>query len=112
MTAFPSVEWIIQQLREATPVGEVPRFLHRDNDGLYGKGVSKFLKASGVEEVRSTYRSPWQNPFIERYFGSLRRVLLDHLIVLNEEHLNAMISEYVEWYDNHRLHHRYERVAA
>ena len=61
---------IIQQLREATPFGEVPRFMHRDNDGLHGKGASMFLKALDVEEVRSAFRSPWQNPYIERFFGA------------------------------------------
>ena len=104
ITKSPSLEWIIQQLREATPYGEVPRFIHRDNDGLYGKGVSIFLKASGVEEVRSAFRSPWQNPYVERFFGSMRREILNHVIILNEKHLRHLISEYVDWYENHRLH--------
>ncbi len=55
VTDSPSMDWIIQQLREATPFGEVPRFLHRDNDRLYGKGVSKFLKDSFIEDVRSAF---------------------------------------------------------
>jgi transposase InsO family protein len=93
VTESPSLEWIIQQLREATPFGEVPRFIHRDNDGLYGKGVSMFLKASGVEEVRSAFRSPWQNPYIERFFGSMRREILNHVIILNEKHLRRLINE-------------------
>jgi transposase InsO family protein len=104
ITGSPSLEWIIQQLREATPFGDGPRFLHRDNDGLYGKGVKMFLKASGVEEVRSAFRSPWQNPYVERLFGSMRREILNHVIILNEKHLRRLISEYVEWYENHRLH--------
>ena len=79
ITESPSLEWIIQQLREATPFGEVPRFIHRDNDGLYGKGVSLFLKASCVAEVRSAFRSPWQNPYVERLFGSMRREILTRL---------------------------------
>jgi len=104
ITESPSLEWIMQQLREATPFGEGPRFIHRDNDGLYGKDVSKFLKASGVEEVRSAFRSPWQNPYVERFFGSMRREILNHVIILNEKHLRRLINEYVEWYENHRLH--------
>jgi putative transposase len=104
LTECPSWDWIMQQLREATPFGEVPRFIHRDNDGLYGKRGSKFLKDSGIEAVRCAYRSPWQNPFAERFFGNLRRELLDHVIILHEQHLINLISEYVTWYEHFRLH--------
>lgn len=104
VTECPSLDWIIQQLREATPFGEVPRYMHRDNDGLYGKRASQFLKASGIKEVKSAYRSPWQNPFIERFFGSLRRELLDHVILFHEQHLRKLLGEYVTWYENFRLH--------
>jgi putative transposase len=104
VTESPSLNWIIQQLREATPLGEVPRYLHRDNDGLYGKRVSQFLKASGIQEVKSAYKSPWQNPFVERFLGSLRRELLDHVIIFHEEHLRNLLRDYVSWYENYRLH--------
>ena len=72
-TRHPCMDWVIQQLREATPWGVQPRYLFRDNDGMYGKGVRDFLKRTGIEEVRIAYRSPWQNPFIERFIGTLRR---------------------------------------
>ena len=78
-TYHPSMEWVIQQLREATPFGRQPRFLFRDNDGIYGHGVRKFLDSSNIEEVRTAYRSPWQSPYIERFLGTLRRELLDHV---------------------------------
>ena len=104
VTECPTLDWIIQQLREATPFGDLPRFVHRDNDGLYGRRMSNFLKGSGMQEVRSAYRSPWQNPFVERYFGSLRRELLDHVIILHERHLRNLIGQYVNWYENHRPH--------
>jgi transposase InsO family protein len=97
-TYHPSMEWVIQQLREATPFGRQPRFVFRDNDGIYGHGVGAFLKGSGIEEVRTAYRSPWQNPYSERFFGTLRRELLDHVIVLNERHLNRLLREYIEQY--------------
>ena len=97
-TYHPSMEWVIQQLREATPFGRQPRFLFRDNDGIYGDGVRKFLDSCNIEEVRTAYRSPWQNPYIERFFGTLRRELLDHVIVLNERHLNRLLREYIEQY--------------
>ena len=92
------MEWVIQQLREATPFGRQPRFLFRDNDGVYGHGVRKFLDSCNIEEVRTAYRNPWQNPDIERFFGTLRRELLDHVIVLSERHLNRLLAEYIEQY--------------
>ena len=104
ITSSPSVDWTIQQLREATEFGAIPRFMHRDNDGLYGNRVPKFLEDSGIDQVRTAYRSPWQNPFVERYFGSLRRELLDHVIVLSERHLRTLMGEYVDWYENYRPH--------
>ena len=62
---------MIQQLREATPFGLQPRYMFRDNDGIYGDAVSRFLVGTGIEEVKTAYRSPWQNPFVERYGGTL-----------------------------------------
>jgi len=62
-TYAPSMEWVIQQLREVTPFGRQPRYLFRDNDGIYGHGVPAFLKRCGIREVRTAYRSPWQNGY-------------------------------------------------
>ena len=89
-TCSPSMKWVIQQLREATPFGEQPRYLFRDNDGIYGNGVRAFLESSGIEEVRTAYRSPWQNPYAERFGGTLRREMLDHVIILSQRHLERL----------------------
>jgi len=97
-TYHPSMTWVIQQLREATPFGHQPRYLFRDNDGIYGHEVRRFLDACGIKEVRTAYRSPWQNPYVERFFGTLRRELLDHIIVLSQQHLNRLLREYIEQY--------------
>ena len=80
------MRWVIQQLREAMPYDQQPRFLFRDNDGIYGHGVRQFLDSCDIEEVRAAYRCPWQNPFVERFGGTLRRELLDHVIVLGQGH--------------------------
>jgi transposase InsO family protein len=104
-THHPSMEWVIQQLREATPFGRQPRYVFLDNDSIYGHGVRKFLDSCNIEEVRTAYRSPWQNPYIERFIGTLRRELLDHVIVLSERHLNSLLREYIEqYYHAHRPH--------
>ncbi len=65
---------------------------------MYGNGIRAFLERSGIEEVRIAYRSPWQNPFIERFIGTLRRELLDHVIVLNQAHLERLLGQYIDEY--------------
>jgi len=105
VTQIPTMDWIIQQLREAMPYGLQPRFMFRDNDRLYGDGVAAFLKVCGVDEVRTAYRSPWQNPFVERFFGTLRRELLNHIIPFNDRHLYRHVEEFVEeYYHSERPH--------
>jgi putative transposase len=98
VTAHPTMAWVIQQLREAMPFGQRPTYLFRDNDGIYGDAVSRFLVGTGIEEVKTAYRSPWQNPFVERYGGTLRRELLDHVIVLSEGHLKRLLKEFIQEY--------------
>jgi transposase InsO family protein len=97
-TCSPSMNWVIQQLREATPFGRQPRRLFRDNDAIKGNGVIAFLKFCGIREVRTAYRSPWQNPYIERFIGTLRRELLDHVIILSQSHLEQLLCEFTDEY--------------
>jgi len=92
------MNWVIQQLRESMPFGLQPKYLFRDNDGIYGNGVRAFLESCGIKEVRTAYRSPWQNPFVERYIGTLRRELLDHVIVFSQSHLERLLREFIEEY--------------
>jgi transposase InsO family protein len=98
ITSNPSMGWVIQQLREAMPYGRQPRFAFRDSDGIYGGGVRGFLDSCGIEEVRTAYRCPWQNPFVERLVGTLCRELLDHVIVLGQGHLERLLREFIEGY--------------
>ncbi|MFC2174190.1 integrase core domain-containing protein [Acidobacteriota bacterium] len=98
-TAYsPSMNWIIQQLRDATPFGQQPRYVFRDNDGIYGLGVNAFLLRCGIEEVRTAYRSLWQSPYIERFIGTLRAELLNHVIILNERQLRSLLEEFIGQY--------------
>jgi putative transposase len=73
VTAHPTMAWVIQQLREAMPFGIQPFYLVPENEANYGNEVSQFLKRTGIEVVRTAFRSPWQNPFVERHVGILRR---------------------------------------
>jgi len=105
VTRRPHMGWVIQQLRESMPFGLQPKYLFRDNDGLYGHGVRVFLDSCGIEEVRTAYRSPWQNPFVERFIGTLRRELLDHVIVLSQGHLERLLHAFInEYYHVARPH--------
>jgi putative transposase len=97
-TCSPTMEWVIQHLRNAMPFGSQPRYLFRDNDGIYGHGVALFLKSCGIREVRTALQSPWQSPYIERFIGTLRRELLNHVIVLNEAHLERLLREFIDDY--------------
>ena len=111
VTSSPTAAWTAQQLREAFPFDTAPTFLHRDRDGIYGETVSATIKALGIEEVVSAPRSPWQNPYCERVIGTLRRELLDHVIVLGEEHGRRLLKEYVGYYNASRTHLSLEKDA-
>ena len=84
VTANPTMAWVAQQIREAFPWGTAPRYLIRDRDGAYGQSFRSTVTAMGVEEVVTAPRSPWQNPYVERLIGSVRRECLDHSIILND----------------------------
>jgi putative transposase len=98
VTRSPNMAWVTQQLRDTMPFGLQPRYLFRDNDGIYGHGVVLFLQRCGIREVRTALHSPWQNPYVERFIGTLRRELLDHIIVLNEHHLQWLLGEFIAEY--------------
>jgi len=104
VTAHPSAQWTAQQLVEAFPWDEAPKYLLRDRDSIYGELVQRRIKSLGIEEVKTAPRSPWQNPFVERLIGSIRRDCLNHVIVLNEQHLRRILREYFDYYHTSRNH--------
>lgn len=104
ITRHPTDGWCAQQLREATPYSEAPKFLIRDNDSKYGARSARVAKASLIEVLRTPYRAPRANAFCERFLGSVRRECLDHLLILSERHLYTLVKEYVEYYNSMRPH--------
>ena len=94
----PCAEWTAQQIVNAFPYEEAPRFLIRDRDGIYGDYFTKPVESMGIEEVSIAPRSPWQNSYCERVIGSIRRECLDHVIVLNERHLYRILTDYFDYY--------------
>jgi transposase InsO family protein len=104
VTRHPTSAWIVQQLREAFPLGSAPRFLIFDRDVKYGWEVSTAVRSLKMEPVRTSLESPWHNGVAERWVESCRRDLLDHTIALNERHLKRLLSEYVRYYHEDRTH--------
>jgi putative transposase len=103
VTAHPTAMWTAQQLREAFPWDEAPRYWVRDRDPAFD-GLSLTAKAMGIQEVLTAPRSPWQNAHIERFIGSVRRECLDHVIVLSAAGLRRVLNAYVEYYTASRTH--------
>jgi transposase InsO family protein len=106
ITTHPAASWVIQQLREAFPEARVPRFLLYDGDSIFSAEVTAAIRRFEIEPVRAAYRSPWQNAFAERWGGTCRRELLDHVIVLGEGHLRRLLGDYVAYYNAERVHTR------
>ncbi len=111
VTAHPTAKWTSQQIVEAFPYDEAPRFLLRDRDSIYGEFIQRRVENMGIEEVVTAYRSPWQSPFVERLIGSIRRECLNRIIVLNERHLRRILSSYFVYYHESRTHLSLNRNA-
>jgi hypothetical protein len=94
-----TAEWIAQQITEAFPWDEAPRYLIRHRDTSYGAAVTRRLQAMGIRDRPITPRSPWQNGHVERLIGSIRRERLDHVVVLGERHLRHQLANYATYYD-------------
>jgi putative transposase len=104
VTSNPTAKWTAQQIVEAFPWGTVPKYLMRDRDSIYGVFFRNRIKNMGIKEVISAPQSPWQNPFVERVIGSIRRKCTDHVNVLNESHLTSGLCSYFEYYHDDRTH--------
>ena len=104
VTRAPTDAWVAQQLREATPEGQAPRFLIRDNDGKFGPDFARVAAASGIQVLRTPPRAPRANAVCERFLGSVRRECLDHVLVLGERHLRRVLVEYVRYFNHARPH--------
>ena len=111
VTAHPSARWTTQQIIEAFPFDEAPRFMIRDRDLIYGQDFQGRVRNMDIEEIVIAFRSPWQNSFVERLIGSIRRECLDHVIVFNEDHLARILSSYFKYYHESRTHLSLERNA-
>jgi putative transposase len=104
VTAHPTAEWTGQQLREAFPFDQLPRYLLRDRDAIFGDAFRGQVRDMGIQEVLGTPRSPWQRAYVERVIGSIRRECLDHVIVFEEASLRRILRSYLDYYHRSRTH--------
>src|ERR1035441_10457280 len=104
VTAHPTAEWLARQITEAFPWDTVPKYLIRDNDRAFGGAFKARTRAMGIRDRPTSFRAPWQNGYVERLIGSIRRECTDHLIVFNAEHLRRILAKYVAYYNDVRTH--------
>ncbi len=109
VTRHPNAEWVVQQLREAFPEAGPYRYVILDRDSKFDAEVTTFLEATGLKPKRTSIQSPWQNGTAERWVGSCRREILDHVIALNEQHLLRLVRDYVSYYHQDRIHDSLEK---
>lgn len=104
VTANPTAEWTAQQIVEAFPWDTAPKYLLRDRDSIYGEKFKERVHGMNIKNVMTAYHCPWQNPYVERLHGSIRRECTDHVIIHNERHLRRILREYFEYYHEDRTH--------
>jgi len=104
VTRTPTDAWVAQQMREATPFGEGPRFLICDNDDKYGERFEHAVEGAGVELIHTPPYAPKANARCERFIGSVRRECLDHILILSEKHVRRVIHEYCDFFNRARPH--------
>jgi putative transposase len=104
VTHNPTQAWLAHQMTEAFPWDSAPRYLLRDRDASYGPAFRDRVRVMGIKEVVTAPRSPWQNAYVERLIGSIRRECLDHIIVFDEHHLRGVLSRYFQYHQRTRTH--------
>ena len=104
VTRSPTDAWVAQRLREATPFGDAPQYIIRDNDATYGPHFSAVALGTGINVLRTPIKAPRANAICERLLGSVRRECLDHLLIGSEQHLHCVFKEYVAYFNQARPH--------
>jgi putative transposase len=104
VTEHPTAPWTAQQIVDAFPDDSAPSYLLRDRDQVYGEQFRPRVKGMRIDEVLTAPQSPWQNPFAERFIGSVRRECLDHVLGLGERHLRRILTGYFRYYHQARTH--------
>jgi transposase InsO family protein len=104
VTRHPTAEWLARQITEAYPWASAPAYLVRDNDRAYGHVFTSRVRAMGIRDRPISPGSPWQNGYVERLIGTLRRECLDHVLIFGETHLRQILTLYASYYNQSRTH--------
>ena len=104
VTRSPTDQWVAQQLREATPYGQAPKYLIRDNDRKFGPSFARVATTSGIKVLRTPYRTPRANAVCERFLGSVRRECMDHFLIFHERQLSRLLMAYAVYINYARPH--------
>ena len=104
VTRSPSDPWVAQHLREATPYGQAPKYLIRDNDSKFGSCFARVATTSGIKLLKTPVHAPQANAVCERFLRSVRQECLDHLLILEEKQLQRVLNVYVVYFNQARPH--------
>ena len=104
VTRSPTDPWVAQQLREATPYGQAPTYLIRDNDSKFGSLFTRVATTSAIEILKIPYHAPQANAVCERFVRSVRQECLDHLLIFHEKQLQRVLNEYAVYFNRARPH--------
>jgi transposase InsO family protein len=104
VTTNPTAFWLGQQVVNAFPWDTAPKFLIGDRDGAYGEEFSRRVRSLGIRTVKTAVRAPKMNCYAERFIGTIRRELFDHVIVVSEAHARRLLREFQAWYNEDRVH--------
>src|SRR5256886_6033976 len=104
VTRSPTDAWVAQQLREATPYGQAPKYLIRDNDSKFGSCFARVATTSAIKVLKTPYQAPRANAICERFLRSVRQECLDHLLTLHERQLQRVLNAYMMYFNQVRPH--------
>ncbi|HJT55053.1 MAG TPA: integrase core domain-containing protein [Ktedonobacteraceae bacterium] len=104
VTRSPTDAWVAQQLREATPYGQAPKYLIRDSDSKFGTCFARVAATSSIKILKTPYHAPRANAICERFLRSVRQECLNHLLILHEKHLHRVLNAYVVYFNQARPH--------
>jgi putative transposase len=104
ITDAPTATWTAQQIINVFPDETAPKYLLRDRDSIYGSVFVQRVDGMGIQQKLIAPRSPWQNPYVQRLMGPIRRECLDRVIVFNERQLRHVLQSYFEYYHDVRPH--------
>ena len=104
VTRSPTDSWVVQQLREATPYGQAPKYLIRDHDNKFGPCFARVATTSAIEILKTPVRAPRANAICERFLRSVRQECLDHLLIFHEKQLQRVLNQYIAYFNLARPH--------